>query len=66
MTMRDLRPGGIILLHDGLDRSTLALPSLIQQVRARGWSFVTVSELLVKSKRLPEPSELRYSRTAAT
>jgi peptidoglycan-N-acetylglucosamine deacetylase len=64
--MRDLRPGGIILLHDGLDRSTQALPELIKQVREKGWSFVTVSDLLVQSKRLPEPSELRYSRTAAT
>jgi peptidoglycan-N-acetylglucosamine deacetylase len=64
--LRDLRPGGIILLHDGLERSTLALPELIERVQEKGWSFVTVSELLIQSKRLPEPSELRFSRTAAT
>jgi peptidoglycan-N-acetylglucosamine deacetylase len=66
MIMRDLQPGGIILLHDGLDRSTQALPELIRRVRAKGWSFVTVSELLVQSKRLPTPAELRSSRTAAS
>jgi peptidoglycan-N-acetylglucosamine deacetylase len=64
--MRDLRPGGIILLHDGLERSTQALPELIKRVREKGWSFVTVSELLVQSKRLPDWSEIRVSRTAAT
>jgi peptidoglycan-N-acetylglucosamine deacetylase len=64
--LRDLRPGGIILLHDGLDRSTQALPELIKRVREKGWSFVTVSDLLLQSKRLPDPSEIRVSRTAAT
>jgi peptidoglycan/xylan/chitin deacetylase (PgdA/CDA1 family) len=47
-------PGAIILLHDGLnsghgvDRSqtVLALPEIIKGLRARGYSFCTVPELL--------------------
>jgi peptidoglycan/xylan/chitin deacetylase (PgdA/CDA1 family) len=47
-----LRPGAIMLLHVGAnpdDGSTLdadALPTLISQLRARGYGFVTVSPYL--------------------
>jgi cellulose synthase/poly-beta-1,6-N-acetylglucosamine synthase-like glycosyltransferase/peptidoglycan/xylan/chitin deacetylase (PgdA/CDA1 family) len=43
-----VRPGQVILLHDsGGDRSRTiaALPTLIDQIRARGYRFVTVGEL---------------------
>lgn len=50
----DVRPGSIILLHDGLDldetaerRSTVhALPGLIEGLRDRGYLLMTVGELL--------------------
>ncbi len=44
-----VHPGAIVLMHDGGgDRShtVAALPTLIDQLRARGYSFVTVPELL--------------------
>ena len=47
-----LRPGQIVLMHVGAhpdDHSTLdadALPGVIQDLRARGYSFVTVPDLL--------------------
>ena len=47
--LKDAKPGGIVLLHDGGgDRSKTiqALPSLITQLRQRGYKFVTVPELL--------------------
>lgn len=47
--LKDAKPGGVILLHDGGgDRSTTiqALPQLITQLKKRGYSFVTVPELL--------------------
>lgn len=48
------RPGSIVLLHDGLNldhgadqsETVKALPSIIRGLRARGFSFVTVPELL--------------------
>lgn len=52
------RPGAIILLHDGVagsppstDRSNTvkALPLVLTELRARGYTFVTVSELLAHS-----------------
>jgi peptidoglycan/xylan/chitin deacetylase (PgdA/CDA1 family) len=48
------RPGSIILLHDGLNllhgadqgATVRALPAIIDELRARGYRFVTVPELL--------------------
>jgi peptidoglycan/xylan/chitin deacetylase (PgdA/CDA1 family)/glycosyltransferase involved in cell wall biosynthesis len=52
--LASVRPGSIILLHDGdethhgSDRSqtVAALPSIIETLRSEGYSFVTVPELL--------------------
>ena len=47
--VKDAKPGGIVLLHDGGgDRSTTvqALPQLITALQKRGYTFVTVPELL--------------------
>lgn len=45
----NVRPGSIVLMHDGGgDRSQTvrALPHIIKRLRARGYSFVTVDELV--------------------
>ncbi len=54
--LRELKPGAVILLHDGhetrptpqIDRSPTveALPSLIKQARARGYTFVPLKDFL--------------------
>ena len=50
--LANLRPGAIILMHVGShpqDRSTLdadALPRVITELRARGYSFVTVAQFM--------------------
>lgn len=46
---RSAKPGGITLLHDGggnRSQTVAALPHIIQNLRARGFRFVTVPELL--------------------
>ncbi len=53
-TVMGARPGSIILLHDGMntlhgadqDQTVQALPQIIEQLRARGFRFVTLPELL--------------------
>lgn len=40
------RPGDIILMHEMGVHSLEALPMVLQRLRAKGYSFVTVSELL--------------------
>ncbi|MGA2261490.1 MAG: polysaccharide deacetylase family protein [Acidobacteriota bacterium] len=52
--VRNARPGNIILLHDGLNlahgvdrsRTVNALPPIIANLKAQGYRFVTVPELL--------------------
>jgi peptidoglycan/xylan/chitin deacetylase (PgdA/CDA1 family) len=50
--LANLRPGEIVLMHVGshpTDRSTLdadAVPTIISELRARGYSFVTVAQYM--------------------
>jgi len=51
-----VRPGSIILAHDGSphqdisrDRTVAALPMLVDELRRRGYRFVTVPELLARA-----------------
>ncbi len=57
--MRQASPGGVALFHDGggyRNQTVAALPIIIQSLRARGYRFVTVPELL----------KLRYVAPAKT
>ena len=50
--LREAKPGGIILLHDGggdRHHTVQALPIVISQLKKRGYNFVTVPELLEKA-----------------
>lgn len=44
-TMRMASNGGILLMHDGVDETVRVLPRIVTALRARGYKFVTVSEL---------------------
>lgn len=37
--------GGIILIHDGIQQTIDVLPEIIEQLRARGFKFVTMTEM---------------------
>ncbi|MES2459228.1 MAG: polysaccharide deacetylase family protein [Armatimonadota bacterium] len=63
---RDMTPGGIILLHDGIPATMKALPDIVVSLRARGFIFVTVSELIQRGGGLLRVRNLRvHSRTTA-
>jgi peptidoglycan/xylan/chitin deacetylase (PgdA/CDA1 family) len=40
------KPGGIILMHSGQYNTIAALPQIVDTLRAEGYTFVTVSQLL--------------------
>ena len=40
-----VRPGGVVLLHDGVTATIEALPEIIRDLRNRGYRFVTLDEL---------------------
>ncbi|WP_119727398.1 polysaccharide deacetylase family protein [Thermomonospora amylolytica] len=44
-TVRDTRPGGIVLLHDTHGPTVSAIPELVARLKRQGYELVTVSEL---------------------
>jgi peptidoglycan/xylan/chitin deacetylase (PgdA/CDA1 family) len=46
MAPDDLRPGEIVLLHEGQPWTLAALPRILEKLGAAGWQAVTVGELL--------------------
>lgn len=49
-TLKDTRRGSIVLLHDIHSTTVAAVPGIIEGLRAKGYTFVTVSQLLGKAK----------------
>lgn len=53
--LKEVKPGGIILMHDGGIRRTntaQALPVVIKQLRAQSYKFVTLPELIAMDTKL--------------
>lgn len=61
--LKDARPGGMLLLHDGggdRSRTVQALPEIIADLQSQGYQFVTVPELLEIADRelnAPKPAK---------
>lgn len=49
-TLQQTRRGSIVLLHDIHKTSVAAVPGIIEKLRKKGYTFVTVSQLLGKTK----------------
>lgn len=45
MARREVRPGSVVLAHDGIQATVDMLPGLIEYLRGQGYEFVTMSEL---------------------
>lgn len=58
--VRWTKPGSIILLHDPQDSTAQSIESIITDLKARGFVFVTIPQLLGG---LPKPGWVYYSRT---
>jgi len=50
------RPGSIILAHDIHASTVAAMPETLDKLKAKGFQFLTVSELMAKDKPLPPPT----------
>jgi len=44
--LEEVQPGAIILMHDGTDVTVEMLPALIETLQRRGYSFVTMSQMM--------------------
>ena len=45
-TLKQAGKGGIILIHDGVQQTINILPQLIETLRARGYQFVTIEQMM--------------------
>ncbi len=50
-----VKPGSVILFHNGAKNTPAALPQVIEKLKTEGYRFVKATELL-----LPEPTELNH------
>jgi peptidoglycan/xylan/chitin deacetylase (PgdA/CDA1 family) len=55
-------PGGVVILHSGVEETVRALPEIIKSLRSAGYEFVTVDTLL---KPAPDYSRSALSGTSA-
>lgn len=65
--LRSVKPGGIVLMHDGGgDRSATveALPQIITALKKQGYRFVTMPELLAMQAKAQAEGKLQPSPTA--
>jgi len=46
--LRDIKPGAVVLLHNGPDQTVNVLPDLLAALKKRGYAFITMSEALGK------------------
>lgn len=46
--IKNVKPGSIVLFHNGAKYTTETLPKVIEKLKREGYSFVTVSELIYK------------------
>ncbi len=53
-----VKPGSVMLFHNGAKNTPAALPKVIEKLQADGYKFVTATELL-----LPEPTEINRQGT---
>ncbi len=56
--LKRVKPGSILLFHNGAKHTPEALPEIIQKLKADGYRFVKASELL-----LPEPTMIDHTGT---
>lgn len=56
--LKRVKPGSIMLFHNGAKNTPAALPQIIEKLQAEGYQFVTATELL-----LPEPTTINHQGT---
>jgi peptidoglycan/xylan/chitin deacetylase (PgdA/CDA1 family) len=54
--LKETRPGSIVLSHDIHAQTIQAMPATLTELEAKGFKFVTVSELLKLQTPVPPPT----------
>src|SRR5437763_3856782 len=64
--LKETRPGSIVLSHDIHAQTIQAMPATLSELEAKGFKFVTVSELLKLRTPVPPPTPKPVNAPAAT
>src|SRR5437868_13376872 len=62
--LKETRPGSIVLAHDIHAQTIQAMPATLTELEAKGFKFVTVSELLKLQTPIPSPTPKPVAPTA--
>ncbi|MFY9677693.1 MAG: hydrolase, partial [Glutamicibacter protophormiae] len=65
IALDEVKPGSIILMHDIHESSVEAVPDLVAQLTARGYTLVTVDQLFAGSDFVPGAAYERGAHPAA-
>ena len=52
-----MKPGGIVLLHDGIPQTMAMLPEFVAYARSQGYTFVTMSQLAANTTTVTDHAE---------
>ena len=63
LILRDVTPGGTILLHSGLQATIDSLKKTVSELRSRGYEFSTVSNMIVAGGTTQQAGRALRSRT---
>jgi len=63
LIIRDINPGGTILLHSGLQTTIDSLSSTVRALRSRGYEFSTVSDMIINGGTTQRTERAFASRT---
>ncbi len=61
-----VKPGSIVLFHNGAKNTPAALPTVLQTLQAQGYKIVPVSELILKSGYTIDNAGMQIPNTAAS
>lgn len=50
--LKNITPGSVILLHDGIPETMQALPEVISILKSKGYQFVTIDEMIQRTKNI--------------
>src|SRR5205823_11158063 len=64
--LKETRPGSIVLSHDIHAQTIQAMPATLTELEAKGFKFVTVSELLKLQTPIPPPTPKPVNTPTAT
>lgn len=63
--LKRISNGGIILVHDGIPQTMDILPGLISYLKSKGYTFVTIDEMVKNQKIGNKPAQVKHDEQAA-